>query len=293
MIEVTSIKVGSYDLDHLDIFWELDSQDQERIEEYDFYLLRSIDGAAGPYHRLAGPFYNTFRFRDNDVHRLHKWRQYYYRLRLIHRPTGHTKEFGPQWLQAAPDRIALEIQRRETLLFKEFAGRVVYHFPQLTFGQRCKHCWDRGPRGNTIARSVQQNCATCFDTTFVGGFARPMAIHMQIDPSPITPQRTDLKEHQFIVTTARTTMFPPVQPKDMIVENENRRWSVEQVSFTEKNRMKIRQELRLREYPRDDIKYAVPVAADIREIHTPERELTRPMSLQSRQPEPVDDRLQS
>jgi len=294
MIEVTSILVQSFDLDHLDLFWELDTQDSERIEEYDFFVLRSIDGAGGPYHRLAGPFYNTYRFRDGDVHRLYKWRDYYYRIKVVHRSTGATKEFGPQWLQAAPDRIALEIQRREYVLFKEFAGRLVFHFPQLTFGQRCKHCWDRGVRGNYIGRSVQQNCSTCFDTTFVGGFSKPMGIYMQIDPSPEAIQRTDLKEHQFSMTTARTVMFPPIKPKDMIVEAENRRWIVEKVSFTEKKRHKIRQELEMREYPRDDIKYSLPISADVRDLSIdPERELTRPMDLQSREPQPVDDRLGS
>lgn len=292
MIKITSIVVGSYDLDHLDVFWTLDSQESERIEEYDFFILRSIDGAAGPYHQHAGPFYNTYRFRDGDVHRLHKWRQYYYQIKIIHRPTGKTEEFGPQWLQAQPDRIAMEIVRRENVLFKEFAGRRVFHFPQLSFGQRCKHCWDRGPRGNTIARSVQQNCATCFDTTYVGGFAAPMGINVQIDPSPIAPQKTDLKEHQFIMTTARTTVFPPIQPKDMLVESENRRWQVQSVSFTEKNRTKIRQEIKMRELPRDDIKYGVPISEDVRIQATPEREFTRPMSLQSRQPKPVEDRLE-
>ena len=289
MIEVTSIRVKSFDLDHLDVFWELNHFDNERLEEYDFFVLRSTDGFGGPYDVIAGPFYNTFLFRDSGVRLIHKWRKYYYKIKTVHRSSGREREFGPEWHRAEPDLIALEIIRRETVLFKEHAGRQVILYPALTFGQRCKNCWDLGPRGNTIGRPVQQNCVTCFDTTFVQGFATPMLIHMQIDTSPIAPRRTDLKEHQPIVTTARSTIFPPLQPKDMIVEAENKRWVIEQVGFTEKARFKIRQEPRMTNLEKDDIKYAVPVNLELAKIHTPERNLTRPHSLQIRHNRPLTD----
>ena len=226
MIEVTSISVRSFDIDHLDVFWTLNEQVDERVEEYSFFILRSVDGAAGPYKVIGGPFYDTFLFRDSSVQRLHKWRHYYYKIRAVHRSSEREKEYGPEWVQAPPDRIAMEIRRREDLLFREFGGREVLLFPRLTFGQRCRHCWDVGSRGNTIGRATQQNCNSCFDTTFVGGFATPMRIWMQFDPSPEKPQRTDLKEHQFVRTTSRCTYFPPIRPKDMIVEAENKRWQV-------------------------------------------------------------------
>jgi hypothetical protein len=281
VISVTSILVRSYDLDHLSLAWSLNDQASERVEEYDFFILRSIDGAAGPFRVIAGPFYNTYRFRDGDVQRLHKWRTYFYKIRMVHRATGREQEFGPEWLRSPPDRIALEIQRREALLWKEFAGRLVYLFPRLTFGQRCKHCWDQGPRGNTIAREVTQNCASCFDSTFVGGFAKPMSLYMQFDASPIQAVKTDTKEFHVSMTTARTIAFPPIQARDMIVEAENRRWCVERVSTTEKGRAVIRQELSLKEYMRDDIVYAVPIMADEMTLHNPAREMTRPMDLQN------------
>lgn len=295
MIEVTTFLVKSFDLDHLDLQWSLNVQDEESIGSYDFFVLRSVDGAAGPYNVIAGPFHNTYLFRDGDVQQLHKWRNYFYRLRLVRRSDQETSEYGPQCLQASPDRIALEIQRREALLFKEFAGRLVFLYPQLTFGQRCGHCWDSGSRGNTIGRAIQQNCSTCYDCLFVGGFARPMGIYLQIDPSPIQPQRTDLKEHQFVKTSARTWAFPPIRPKDMIVEAENKRWLVEAVSVTEKGRATVRQELSLTAYPKDDIKYKVPIVSSADLVHSPEREFSRPMCIDSKSIDPdirPEDRLE-
>lgn len=289
MIQVTSIKVRSYELDFLDIFWELNEQSEERIEEYDFYVLRSIDGPAGPFRQIAGPFYNTFQLRDGDVQRLHKWRDYFYKIRWVHRASGREQQAGPVKLEAPADRIAMEIRRRELLLLREFNGRQAFLFPRYTFGQRCGSCYDKGRRDNSISRRTQQNCASCFDTGFVGGYASPMSIWIQFDPSPIQPQRTDLKEHQFVQTTARTTFFPPIKPKDMIVEAEDRRWRVEQVSFTEKHRAKIRQELMLSEIPRDDVRYSVPINADLLMDHVGEKAMKRPMDIQFNEDEPVGD----
>ena len=191
----------------------------------------------------------------------------------------------PAFLEAEPDRIALELIRRESMLFQEFAGRRAVLFPQLTFGQRCRYCWDLGPKGNTIGRAVQQNCVSCYDSTFVGGYTTPMLIYIQIDPSAKGVQATDLTEHQFVETTARMVSYPPVKPKDMIVEAENKRWRVESVVPTEKLRATIRQEMKLRQYPKGDIKYKVPVNYDILAPMSPAREFTRPMSLQEEQDE--------
>lgn len=291
MITITRLIVRSYDLDHLDIFWEI-PETTEELEAYDFFVLRSVDGPAGPYEAIAGPFYNTYMFRDPAVHQLYRWRNYYYKIRVVHRATSKTQEYGPAWLQAEPDRLALEIQRRENLLFQEFNGRLAFLFPALTFGQRCAHCWDVGPQGNSLGRSLHQNCLTCFDTTWVGGFATPIGFYIQFDPSPKGTQRTDLSEHQFSVTTARTTSFPPIKPKDMIIEAENRRWLVNEVSTTEKLRSTVRQELKLWELPKDDIKFRVPVDYDLLAQHSSARALKRPMCLQEESLEPVKDLLE-
>lgn len=291
MIGITKLAVRSYDLDHLDIFWEI-PETTEEIEEYDFFVLRSIDGAAGPFKQLAGPFYNTFLFRDPEVHLLHRWRQYYYKIRVVHRATQAAREYGPEWLRAKPDRLALEFQRRENLLFQEFIGRAVFLFPALTFGQRCANCWDRGPLDNTIGRQTQQNCQSCFDTTWLGGFATPVLFFAQIDPSPKAVQRTDLEEHQFVHTTGRTSAFPPLKPKDMIVEAENKRWLVNTSTPTQKLRSAVRQELKLYELAKDDIKFKVPIDFDLLAQHSPKRAFTRPMSLQAENLEPVPDLLE-
>jgi hypothetical protein len=279
MIEVTSLRVMSFDLDHLDIVWELANTELEH-DQFRFWVLRSIDGAGGPYEELTGPMWNTFRIRDPEVNRLHKWRNYYYKVRVKDMTTGDIEEFGPAFLQAPPDLISLDMQRREQLVFSEFNGRKVLVYPELTTGFRCRHCWDVGPKGNYLGRQRMQNCASCFDVSFVGGFTTPMIAHVQIDPAPSHVQRTDTSERAPVDTSARLSAFPPLKPKDMLIEAENIRWQVEKVSTTRKLRSVVRQELILHEIPKSDIRFKVPVNVDAFETDwSPSREFTRPMTM--------------
>jgi hypothetical protein len=221
--------------------------------------------------------------RDPNVHQIHNLRQYYYKLKVVDRRTQDATEYGPAYLAAPPDLIAAEVMRRQRLLYKEFAGRKALLYPALTAGQRCKHCWDSNSRGNSIGRPIQQNCMTCFDTTYVGGYASPILIDIQIDPNSLATQKTDEGERQFQETTGRCAPFPPIKPRDMIVEVENKRWYVEQRSTTEKLRAIVRQELKLRQYQKGDVKYKVPVNLDLLFQASPEREFTRAHSIDVRE----------
>jgi len=281
MIEVTSISVRSFDLDHLDVFWDILATEED-ISHYQFYVLRSQDGPAGPFNVIAGPFFNTYMLRDPNVHMIHNWRTYYYMLRAVNIKTQETKEFGPQYHAAPPDLVALEIQRRQQLLYKEKAGRPAILFPRLTAGQHCVHCWDRGTKGNSIGRAKQQNCETCYDTTYVGGYASPIQIYIQIDPSTTTVQKTDEGDRQFEETSARLSAFPPVKPLDMIVEAENKRWYVNSRTPTEKLRATLRQELKVRRYLAGDIRYKVPINVDM--LSSPEREFINAHDVDVRKP---------
>lgn len=281
MIEVTKLSVRSYDLDHLDLSWEVRDTDSDPFH-ITYQVFKSVDGPEGPYHKIAELVHNTYAFRDPDVHLLHKWRKYFYRIKVVDSITNKERQFpetGGEWLRAEPDRIALEIQRREQLLFREFAGRKAILYPKLTTGPRCRQCSDVTERGNTLGRPSIQNCNSCFDTTFVGGFAQPVLIWWQLDPTKETEPLNDTTPRQVMKSSARLSNFPPVKSGDMIVDAENQRWQVEGMVPTRKLGAVVRQELELHMIPRSDIRYKLPVSFD--EITSPPREFTRPMSLTS------------
>lgn len=271
MIQVTSFYARSFDLDVMDLFWEISDFFDDNILAYDVYVLRS-ESASGPYEVLAGPFQDTYQFRDVSPSLLHKWRTLFYKLRIINRTTSEVAEFGPTAQLGEPDLIALEIIRQEDVLFREYVGRRCWLYPVRTFGAKCT-CFDR-----VTGRRTRSNCLTCYDTGYLGGFLAPVECFVQFDPDAKSSQPTPYGEGQVRNSAARLISFPLVKPKDILVESENRRWRVATVAQTERLRARVHQELTLHELPKGDIEYKLPInIGDLRALSpAAERNFTNP-----------------
>jgi hypothetical protein len=261
MLQVIEIKVRSLDLDHLDIFWKIANvggpqrdTDRSIIYDYDFYVLRSVDSSEGPFEVIAGPFRDQYMMRDVKVSLIHKWRQYYYKIRVTNRATAATEDFGPVGnFSPGPDLIGAEIIRQEDKLFREHIGRRCWLLNRRTFGPLCS-CYDL-----TLQKRTRSGHALCFDTGFLGGFMNPIEIWIQIDPQGKVSNSMPIGEIQPGDVGARMIAFPPVNPRDIIVETENRRWRVITVRETQRLRQTIHQELALHEIPRGDIEFDIPL----------------------------------
>jgi hypothetical protein len=107
---------------------------------------------------------------------------------------------------------------------------------------------------------------------------------MQFDPSAKSEQNTNVGAQQQSNTTARLVWYPPLKPRDLVVEPENRRWRVVQVNQTEQGRAVVHQEVQLHEVPPKDIEFLVPINLD-QPLKTlwlnPSRNYTNPMNLES------------
>jgi len=281
VIKVTKLTVRSFNLDHMDVFWEIapvsappSASAPHEIFDYDFYVLRS-EAALGPYDQIAGPLRDQYNLRDITVSLLHKWRQYFYKIRVVNRVTSEEETFGPaSSTEPEPDLIAAEIIRQEDMLFREFAGRSCILFPARTFGPVC-FCYD------TVTKKVTRSgCKTCFGTGWLGGFMAPVQVFVQIDPYPKISSKSALQERQPGDTAGRMISFPPVSPNDILVESENKRWRVISVTPTQRLRANVRQELTIHEIPKGDIEYALPVKVDAQSLKpAAERNFTNPQNL--------------
>ena len=275
MLEVTNIEVSSFDLDHLDLSWEIETTSEDP-QDYDFYVLRA-GSPLGPYTALAGPLVDIYIYRDVQVGLLHQWRNLYYRIRLVHRQTGETLEFPEDdgaSLSARPPLDVLDIRRQEYILFKEHIGRTCWLFKRRTFGMRCPNC-----HIEYMDRRSRSNCPTCYDTSYVGGYHYPIECLVQIDPSPKSDQLTSLEKTEVINTTGRSLAFPPVDPTDIIVESDNRRWRVRVSSPTERLRAVGHQELQLHAVIPGDVEYTLPVDVDLDDVSvSPPREFVNPQT---------------
>jgi hypothetical protein len=281
--------VRGFSLDFLDVMWEIEDT---FLDPHDFlmYVYRS-ESPMGPWDLVAGPFEDRYRFVDNRVNLQARWRILYYKIKSVEKidPTN-VMESDPFWLEGDPDLIAAEIQRLERLLWEEYAGRRCFIFPARTFGQHCPNCFEGPDKGKGYSSQRRRSqCLTCYDTGFVRGYFDPIEIFIQIDPSPKSVQTLPITERQQNDTTARLPNFPLMKPRDIIVEAENIRWRVVQVTATERLRSVVHQELRLHEIVKGDIEFQLPVRiADLRNFEpSPGRNYTDPQNLESFEQEAI------
>jgi hypothetical protein len=276
LLQVQDLKVRSLDLDFHELSWRLENTSED-VLDYTFQVLRS-ESAAGPFEPVAPPFLDRYVFVDNVLQVANRWRKYFYLLRIEHLQSRDTKDFGPVSRDPDPDLLAMELRRHMMLLLREFAGRRCWILPVRTFGQRCE-CWNP-----TLQQRRRSGCVLCYDTGFVRGFLSPIEAWIQFDPSPKSEQTTNTGPMQQSNTTARLSYFPPVKPRDIIVEGENRRWRVVQVNQTEQGRAAVHQELQLHEIPPRDVEFAIPLKFDeaLRDLWlSPSRNFSNPQNLEA------------
>lgn len=251
-IKVEKIRVRSLAVTHHEVSWEVAST-AEDIFDYTFQVLRS-EAAAGPWTPLSPEMRDQYFFIDNRIKTGNESRQHHYIIRVKCRQSGETKDFGPASMGGEPDLQAIEIRKHINLLMREFVGRRCWVLPVRTFGQRCPDCFN-----STLKARTKSGCRLCYDTSFVRGYMSPIESFIQFDPNPKNNQQTNMGELQQSNTTARMGFFPPLKPKDVIIEPENRRWRVVTVSSTQRLRAVIHQEIQMHEIPKTDSEYLIDI----------------------------------
>ena len=123
------------------------------------------------------------------------------------------------------------------------------------FGPRCPSCWDE--YSQEITRS---SCPDCYDTGYQYGYAPPVNIRVSIS-EPGFVEKLDIGsivESQNAIVSAWTSNYPLVYPRDIIVDEFNRRFVVLQSQPTTKDgRIYLRQLLQLQLIPPTDIIYTI------------------------------------
>jgi hypothetical protein len=247
VIVVEEIGVRSLDVDHLHITWKIRSTSEDLLD-YTFQVLRS-EGPGGPFEAISPEMDDRFSFIDKNIGRSHDFRQWFYMIRVRDKQSGKHNNYGPADPGPDADLIANELRKHMNLLFREFIGRRCWVFPVRTFGQRCS-CWNP-----TIQKRTKSHCHTCYDTGFVRGYMSPVESWISIDPDSKSEQNMNVGPTTQSNTTARMGFFPPLKPRDLIVEPENIRWRVIQVSGTEQVRVPVHQEFQIHKIPNSDIEY--------------------------------------
>lgn len=251
-LQVYDLKVRSLDIDRKEVTWAVNSG-QEDILDYRFVVLRS-ESPEGPFEQVSPVFEDRYIFIDARIPQGDKFRALYYKLRVTKKTDNTWVDSSSVTQQAAPDLVAMAIRRQEMTLFTQVIGRQVWLFKKRSFGMRCKGCWD-----SVMGRKIREKCLDCFDTGFLRGFHNPMEVWLQIDPASKAQQNNPQQIMQTVMTTARMSYYPEVAPGDVIVEAENKRWSIEKVTPSERLRAVIKQELVIHQIATTDIEYKLPI----------------------------------
>ena len=282
-LPIDKLRVRSLDVDRKEFTWEVNDTQEDALD-YTFQVLRS-ESPEGPFDPVTQTFEDRYIFVDARVPSGDRFRQLWYKLRVVHKASGEVKEYGPATQEAEPDLVAQFIRKSEMTLLSQVIGRVCWLFKARTFGARCPSCWD-----STSHKRTRANCRDCYDTGFLRGYHNPIEIWVQIDPPAKGQQNNAQQIAQFTQTSARTSFYPNISVRDVLVEAENRRWRVTKISTSERLRAPIKQEMVLFEIQNTDIEYRLPVNLNeaLKDIQpSPPKMFTNPTDLNSY----IDERI--
>lgn len=285
MLPVSNLKVRSLDVDSKEVTWKV-SDTQEDALDYTFEILRS-ESPEGPFEVVSPRFEDRYIFIDRRVPSGDKFRKLWYKLKTTRKVDSTITEYGPVAQEPEADLIAQAIRLHEQTLFVQAIGRQVWLFKRRTFGSPCLTCYD-----SVLGMRVAERCLDCYGTGYLRGFHNPIAVWMQIDPTTKSQQNNAQAIVQIVKTRARMSFYPNVDPGDLVVEAENKRWEVDLVTTSERLRATVKQELEMHEIDTTSIRFRVPINLTIalRDIQpSPPMMLDNPQDLnaaiESRTPE--------
>ncbi len=284
-LPIDRLKVRSLDVDRKEFTWEVNDTQEDALD-YTFQVLRS-ESPEGPFDPISDTFEDRYIFVDARVPSGDKFRQLWYKLEVIHKKSRDAKVYGPVTQEAEPSLDAQFIRRSEMTLLTQVVGRLCWLFKLRTFGPRCPSCWD-----NTSHKRTRANCRDCYDTGFLRGYHDPIEVWVQLDPAPRTKQNHPQQIDQQVGTTARTSFYPNINPGDILVEAENKRWRILSVACSERLRAPIKQEMQMKQIALTDIEYRLPINLDraLKDIQpSPPKMFTNPTDLSSYIDERVPD----
>jgi hypothetical protein len=148
------------------------------------------------------------------------------------------------------------LARNMYLMLKKLNGIKFKLLKRRHFGTRCTVCYD--PMSRMVFDS---HCATCYGTSWVGGYYTPIEIYGQIvrgSGGHIQTQLSPQAKDDLNFPQIRTLDFPRIDPGDVLVAmDRNRRFLVKQRYNSSIKTISVHQTLAVSELPRTAVEYDV------------------------------------
>ena len=238
MILLETLDVNSYDLESLDLTWSFKSTPSANFADFklDVYRCEAPSSDISEYDLIASGISSTaYSYSDTTVSGLqHPQRLWYYKFK-IKEYSGATvvdtdiQPAVPAYIHdLTDDKFHREILRRKNLVLNRYSGRTMKLIKHRSWGQHCPECWDE-----YLYRIKYDECPTCYGTGWVGGYFDPIEFKSLITPSPKYNQINMFGDWRPSDTMLTTVNFPPLQVRDVVVDERNARWMVKAVRTKE------------------------------------------------------------
>jgi hypothetical protein len=263
MITLDTLNVDAYRVNDLALSWDYGST-AESLSGYIIDVYRSEAPIAGTdlseYTLIAsGLSATTVSYIDTSVSGyFHHNRDWYYKLKITN---ISTLEYAvepdiPAYLNKPGnvDRAYLEIIRRKTLALNKKVGRTFYLLKRHTMGSRCTECWDP-----ISFRVTESNCTMCHGTGWIDGYFDPISFDAMTNDSPTFQEITMFGNFMPSDTLLFMLNFPLIKANDVIVDDNNDRWVVQNVRSVRKLNKILEQKVHLALIMADDPLYNIEV----------------------------------
>jgi|GEM_PF-4090098 len=210
-----------------------------------------IDGELIDYTMLKSEHSVQEDYQDFNVNKIND-RVWYYKLETS---DGFLLTQKPTYIKNSPkDKVIKEIIRRKTLSLNKFTARNFILLKKRTWGEHCSKSWD-----STLFRDTNPNCPECFGTGWTGGYFTPIPFKAMINAAPKYNQILMFGEWKPSDVMLYTLNYPLLNCRDVVVDDEAKRWLVVQIRQIKKLGYLIEQQAQLALIANDDAIYKVNI----------------------------------
>lgn len=148
-----------------------------------------------------------------------------------------------------------EAIRRNRWILQQTAHRVKLFF-RPWFGTRC-HCW----KDRNVAQP-NGDCPDCYGTGFEGGYLGPVDVLLAPPDTEKNLELTDLGLRLNWIISVWTEPTPEINQRDLIVDKDNRRFTVGPVNKKSCRGMILQQDFEISLLDETDVRYQVPLTGN-------------------------------
>jgi hypothetical protein len=264
MIKLTNVLVSTFPVTYNYLTWQIDLT-QEDLTQYqlDFYRSGSQSKILSDYTLVVSGVnpYTDFSAKDYSISGLtNKFEEHYYLIKIsqLNAPYS-TRVQGPYMhMPIGPkDYVSREIHRRKAIVLNQYSSQEYLLLKRKTSGQTCPESYD-----DTLGRVTASKCLICYDTGWAGGFFSPIEFKAQINEGPSRSQIQVFGSWQDQDAIITTLDVPLMVPRDIIIDELNRRWEIITVRSINKALFAQEQSAQVRQIEKGDIIYSYPVTTN-------------------------------